>query len=145
MKILIVDDDRVRGEKLTLHLIEKGVISQADVATATCAIEAKKLLQAAYYDVLILDVVLPLRDKEKCDASIGIAFLQQITEISQYKKPARIIGITAHVTDIATFKAEFEKYCLTVIEASPRSSVWKDKCAEAISYLSASQLGRSVT
>jgi hypothetical protein len=51
-----------------------------------------------------------------------------------YKRPERIIGITAYVDDIPSFREKFEQYCFTVIEANPARGDWKSTIADALLY-----------
>jgi len=144
MKILIVDDDKRRGQKLLEYLLANSVISESDITFASCVNEAKLLVEAAYFDVLILDVVLPRRHNETPDAANGIAFLGQLNRSPRLKKPEKIIGVTAHLKDIGSFREEFEQYCLTVIEAAPLLADWKSKLLHAISYMADSHLTRTI-
>lgn len=144
MKILIVDDDTRRSGGLVTHLTSAGVAQDSDIVTASCIGDAKHLLKSVYYDVLILDVVLPQRRDEGPSAEYGIAFLGYLNRSSSIKKPEKIIGVTAHLEDIGRFRATFENYCLAVIEAGAGSSEWKGKVVQALSYTAASQLARSI-
>lgn len=145
MKLLIVDDDLKRARNLQLFLEVNYSISKADIHHADCVDAAKGLLKAIYFDALILDVVLPKRSGEKPEASIGIALLDQVARAAFLKKPEKIIGITAHLDDISSFRREFETNCLTVIEAPMISDEWKKKIGEALRYTGASKISRATS
>lgn len=145
MKILIVDDSNLRAERLLCHLIERGVCTKSDVEIADCVVQAKAALEAAYFDALVLDVVLPNRAGERADPKWGLGLLNQLARSPRFRKPEKIIGLTAHVSDIAAFKAEFEKHCLTVIEADISTSQWKETVVNSLDYTASSKLARCVS
>jgi hypothetical protein len=96
-------------------------------------------------DYLVLDVVLPKRkDKIGPLPLNGIGLLKELNRESSLKKPERIIGITAHLSDLQSFRSEFEQSCNIVIEAPPNSDVWKRKIAGSLSYTGVSKTSRAV-
>ncbi|SDM54883.1 response regulator [Polaromonas sp. JS666] len=142
MKLLIVDDDEKRSDGLKAYLEAHCSIPASDIFKASHFDEAKKLLKAIYFDVLVLDVVLPKRLNEKSDARVSLQLIEQLSRNAYLKKPEKIIGITGHLDDIGGFRREFEKNCLVVIEAPSNSDVWKKKIGESLSYTDASKFSR---
>jgi CheY-like chemotaxis protein len=145
MNILIVDDDVARSSSLISYLTSYGRIHTSEITTATNINDAKRLLAACYFDVLILDVMLPKRDGETANPNAGIAFLDYLNRTSMLKKPEKIIGLTARINDIGRYRVSFEKHCLTVIEATPTSAAWKKHLLTAIGYMQSSKLARAAT
>jgi len=144
MRVLIVDDDRVRAQRLQEYLTSKEVgISHVIHVEATD--DAKNLLRASYYDVLILDVVLPKRKGESADYSHGLSLLRQVNTSAMLKKPEKVIGITSYLHDIDGFRSVFEEYCMMVIEAPRNSSQWKGRIVAALSYTFASKIVREAS
>ncbi|SPY45281.1 alpha/beta hydrolase [Photobacterium damselae] len=82
---------------------------------------------------MILDVVLPKRS-ETPSANFGLALLSDIKKRPNILKPNKIVGITAHTDDIASFKDEFENHCEIVIEASHRNKTWKSRIIDSIKF-----------
>jgi hypothetical protein len=145
MKILIVDDDKNRLSSLANHLISQNIAGRGEVIEVDCADAAKQEMKVSYFDVLILDVVLPKRSGESGDPKIGLALLGQLSRSAKLHKPEKIIGITAHLNDINTFKLEFDKYCLTVIEANPNLVGWRTNLVNSLSYTFNSKLARTIS
>lgn len=144
MKVLVVDDDVKRREKLKLY-VDNQNIPYLEHFTCTGSVdEAKKYLKSVYYDLLILDVVLPKRDYETASSSFGLALLDQLTRSLSLKKPGAIIGITAHLEDIAHYKNEFEKKCHVVIEAPSNEDAWKKRIVDFIRYNLSSTFSRTI-
>lgn len=144
MKVLIVDDDIARADSLKAYLCDDVIIPGIEVIIATNIDEAKNIVKVQYFDVLVLDVVLPKRKNEKPNFVNSFSFLRQISRSTFYKKPEKIIGITAHESDISNFRDEFEKYCLTVIEAANHMGGWREKIANSLGYTSDSKLSRKL-
>lgn len=144
MRILIVDDDKKRSVSLIDFIADSGISDRQNIETAECLDAARELLRRSYFDVLILDVVLPKRTNSKPDANEGLKVLRLLSHSSHYNKPERIIGITAHIDDISQFRMEFDKYCLAIVEAHPTTIAWKSKITGALTYTSASKMKRSV-
>ena len=144
MKVLILDDDVERANSLKEYLYNDVVIPGAEITILTNIDEAKNIVKVKYFDVLVLDVVLPKRKAETPNFNNSFHFLHQISRSNFYKKPEKIIGITAHESDISNFKEEFEKYCLTVIEAANHMGGWREKIANSLGYTSESKFSRKI-
>ena len=136
MKILIVDDDTFRTSSLQQFFISEKILSEEEIYIATNSQDAEDLLARFYFDVLVLDVVLPLNSIDKKPTSKnGIGILNSITRSNtSIRKPGKIIGITAHIADLGRFKKRFEDYCLIVIEANRLTVGWKTKLADYVRY-----------
>nr|WP_294863771.1 response regulator [uncultured Pseudogulbenkiania sp.] len=143
MNILIVDDDCSRQSELARHLSSCIEIGAINITTVDNVDEAKRLLRGVYFDALILDVVLPKKKDSSANFSNGIGLLSQISRSPSLKKPEKIIGITAHLDDISSFREEFEKYCHTIVEAQQGHGAWKSKISSALSYAFKARVDRS--
>ena len=145
MKILIVDDDLPRRKNLIAYLQRRDVVSSDDVSEAGNIDEARELLSRIYFDVLLLDVILPKRNRGTPSCKHGLTLLSQLTRSPIYKKPAKVIGFTAHVSDIAKYRVQFDRLCFTIVEAGVSSKGWRGKIAAALSYESRAKLAESVS
>ncbi|UUC96134.1 MULTISPECIES: hypothetical protein [Comamonas] len=144
MRILIADDDLARAQRLSAHLQESLSVPENHICIAECFDEAKKAMRASYYDVLLLDVVFPKRKGEKGSSKLSLQLIEELGKNAKLKKPEKIIGITAHANDIGSYREDFEKHCLLVIEASAGSSTWRDKITSSLRYTGSSQISRAV-
>lgn len=109
MKILVIDDDKSRSARLKKYIDSNAIPEIESITLAGYIDESKQYLKSVYYDLLILDVVLPKRSSEAASSENGLTLLDQISRSSFLKKPGAVIGITAHLSDIESYRKEFEK------------------------------------
>ncbi|MEH6450830.1 MAG: response regulator [Oleispira sp.] len=141
MKILVVDDDEVRLNVIVDLLIDRCLLTKDQVDTATCSTVARRKIRNDFYDLLILDVILPKVDVNP-SANNGLELLESLSTKGNLNKPTNVIGITASVNDIASFKDKFNELCFQVIEATNRTFEWKDKIVNSVNYLKSSLVRR---
>lgn len=143
MKILIVDDNVIRAKSIKKFLISEKSIPDDNIKIRYNSSSALSLMRRERFDVLILDVVLPYLDEEaSCLNSYKL--LENIANNPKFKKPRKIIGITAHISDIGSFKEKFDSYCFSLIEASNDNPAWKGNIMSAINYEIESEISRSI-
>lgn len=142
MKVLLVDDNDSRVIALTAWMVNFGV-STSNITAVDNTVAARGLITRNYYDVLLLDVVLPKRSDEKAQWINGIDLLKYVTSSSRVRKPEKIIGITAYSDDIASFRDKFEEFCLSVIEVKGNDAEWQKRLSVAFSYTQGSKIARA--
>lgn len=135
IKVLIVDDNKKRIEKLEKKLLESELKEFFQLKVCETADEARIATRRTHYDLLVLDVVLPKKHGNTPQASTGIKLLEDFHLNKRYLAPSRIIGITAHISDISIYKTDFEKFTSIVIEAVDNSSDWMDTILNMLSTL----------
>ncbi|MBG6110987.1 nucleoside phosphorylase/CheY-like chemotaxis protein [Flavobacterium sp. CG_9.10] len=124
-KILIVEDniDKLRDILKTLEC----VYNVDDVDHALDSFDAKKKLKENFYDLLILDIAIPLRKSETIDLEGGIKLLKEIHERDFYKIPSHIIGLTINEEVFSKATSEFGNHILSVIRYSLTDVEWQKK------------------
>lgn len=143
MKILIIDDDRNRSQDLKKYLSSQSNLSSCELVVAEYSDEATQLLKEVYFDVVVLDVVLPKRKDETPSAQHGLSLLERLSRGYRIKKPERIIGITCHLDDIEAFRSEFNKHCHLIIEAQVGGDSWKESVRQGLDYTFSARIDRS--
>jgi DNA-binding response OmpR family regulator len=93
-KLLVVDDEENLRELYRLELGEEGY----DVHTAANASEAARMLSAAKYDVIILDLHIP--------GMSGIDFLQRIIAKDRLQRVILNTSYTAHKENFMAWAAD---------------------------------------
>lgn len=142
MKVLVVDDNKVRNKEIKNLLIENCKIQKNNIVLCLNAQDAKNHMRNTYFDIVILDVMLPQRD-ESPSAAVGIKLLEEVSRRPVLKTPGRVLGITANFDDINQYQSEFEKYFFTVIEATLTNKKWKGIIVDTIKYNMSSSISKS--
>jgi len=139
MITILVVDDNTNKIKSIRSLIDK--IPEIDgFDTATNITAAKKLLSEKHFDLLILDLGLPLRDGDDALPENGINFLDDINKTKRLIKPFHIIGFSAFDDYIEQFKSYFEDELWTLIKYNESSNAWEKKILNKINYLIKSKM-----
>lgn len=145
MKILILDDDLNRASKLQTQIARETGIDISDITAVPEAYTALEKLKKTYFDVLVIDVVIPRRENETASARNGLDLLKKIDSGSGLRKPGRIVGITANITDIEKYRKEFSDHCVAVIQATPGEATWRSTVCKAITNQRDSSISKTVS
>ena len=133
VKILVTDDNPKKIKELRGLLDGIPELTKYDVAQDV--ITAKRLLSVNHYDLLILDLQLPLRVGDDPKPSNGIDFLNEINRSNRLVKPFHIIGFTEFDELHTEFAQNFDDELWTLIKFEPSSKVWQKRLMRKIEYL----------
>jgi len=133
MKILIVDDKQIKIRALK-KVVEKHIRVE-EIETATNIIAAKKNLVEYQFDLLVLDLSLPLRDGDDPKAENGIDFLNEIKRSNKFKRPVHIIGFSEYDEYISKFNLDFNEDLWTLIKYDPTSDGWQKQIEQKIEHI----------
>jgi nucleoside phosphorylase len=105
-KILVVDDNPAKLARI-IKILEEVGLARAQIDVAQTGVEARKYLTASIYDLMILDIALPMRPDSKPDRRGGISLLEEIVERGVYRLPQSVVGLTAYDDLQAEFTEQF--------------------------------------
>lgn len=124
MHVLLIDDDYAKIERLKSFLIEQGV-EKNDLLIATDAADASRKLKAYKIDLMLVDVLLPVRKDAKPCADSSINLLRQIVEDGIFPTPTHILGVTACEETRNTVDEQFRELVTNVLHVSADQDDWK--------------------
>lgn len=132
--ILVVDDDQNRVRAVTSVVAAvlgdtSSVDYCSDVATAVRRMAAKR------FDVVVIDVVLPLRIDAPPVPEGGIVLLREILRGSVVRMPTYIIGLTSYEDAFAKASAEFVSNALTLLRFSASETTWEDALRSRLKHV----------
>lgn len=133
MRILIVDDDPQKLSVVRAFLTENG-IDIGDISTAGHAAEARILLDKAFFDVLLIDVLLPARRGAIPRGQDSIELLRQIVEDGTTPAPRYILGMTASLDAQASFQSEFRSLVTHVLHVAPGEGLWRQHLLTQLNF-----------
>lgn len=134
MRFLIVDDDSHKIETIMALLIERGV-NESDVLTTEHAAGARRILEQGSVDVLLIDILLPLRSGTKPDGVNSIELLRQIVEDGTTPSPRYIFGITASQDALDEYTNEFRSLVTQVLHVTPGEDSWRESLSTLLLLL----------
>ncbi len=135
IRILVVEDNNAKQDNIKSTILDVGNIKEDDLIIVNCVKEAKKLLYENYFDLMILDLVLPVEVDDDAEAKNGIAFLETIHNSPYIKPPIYIIGLSSHSDEVTKFREQFTKRLWHLIEYQADSEAWKDQLTNVIYHL----------
>jgi nucleoside phosphorylase len=133
IKIIIVDDNPIKTNAILSQIKNYPDIKEDNLETCPDLISAKRLIKKNQYDLMILDLQLPMRFGEQPKSDAGATFLEEISSSVVYKKPLHIIGMTSHEELKTQFTDKFDIWAL--IQYNETSTEWKEKLNGKLSYL----------
>lgn len=134
MKILIVDDENSKVVEIARVVQDSGVDPGA-IQVVTTAAAAVSALKSGYYDLLIIDLVLPLRVGENPERSGGVSLLKQVHRSSEIQAPEFILGLTADEAALAESKDSFTDLLWSVELSGHGNGEWKLRLQQKLQHL----------
>lgn len=134
MKVLIIDDDDIKIKVITRFLLELKGFDEKNIIECTNIVDGKRELRLNKYDILLLDMQLPTRDKGLPMPKAGLAFLNELRNHRRYNQPKLIIGITAFEKELNSVKDDFDNMLEHIVYFSPTSDGWKNQLTEKFDY-----------
>jgi CheY-like chemotaxis protein len=128
MRILIVDDSNEKIANLVSFIRE--LSNFLDVDTAACVMDAKVKLHNEKYDLLISDLLLPIRLSDEPLLTGGISFIEEINRSQTLISPNYILGCTQYGEYLNKFSSIWK-----VLHYEPSSTVWKAELKALISHI----------
>ena len=135
MKVLIIEDDESKRERIIKVLIDANVVVRNDFTVCTNIIDAKKILRTTKFDILLLDMRLPNRaDSKDIKSMAGLEFLKEFKNDRRYHQPKEIIGITECEDELSKVKKDFDENLLQIIYYHPNNE-WEKLLINRFEYL----------
>ncbi|WP_420725615.1 hypothetical protein [Hwanghaeella sp. LZ110] len=134
MNILIVDDNPKRYGKLRPE-IEAAGVSPENVDIVVSIFDAKRSIQSKKYDLLILDILIPLRPEDDAHTDHSVDFLFEVQEESFVNKPTWILGITSDREIASDAVRRFSDCCWTVLDYSETDDEWIKRTLNCVTYI----------
>ena len=135
MKILIVDDSNEKAEKIVACIVDGAGISRDAIDVAFTVNDAKAKLRDTVYDLMILDIVVPLRGGERAQSEHSMALHIELRDRETLKKPRQIIGLTAYEEGYVALEPVFAQQSWAIIRYKSESNEWREQILRSVVYL----------
>lgn len=142
LSILIIDDTQDKIDTLTRFICDKfKSIRPTDIEIRMNTKEAFKLMQTRFFDLVMLDLNIPKKEKGNATPQNAVDFLDQINEYGDMiKQPAHILGITQMQGVPTEYKDSFDNNLWSLFCYGPDYYDWESKLERKIQYLLNSKL-----
>ncbi|MBX7109382.1 MAG: hypothetical protein K1X61_12100 [Chitinophagales bacterium] len=135
IQILVVEDNPHKQENIRQIIRDITNIKEDDLQIVSSVKEARKLLYDNYYDLMILDLVLPIETGMDADAKHGVQFLEDIHSSPMLKPPIHIVGLSQFGELVAKYHDQFSKKLWNLIDYHADSTGWQDQLKTIIFHL----------
>ena len=135
MNILLVDDNTQKLKALISMFVEECSIRREDIETARSASDARTKLKDTVYDLLVLDLAIPLRDEDDPDSKVSLELLNDIADRGRLKKPGYIVGCTAYDELRQSLSDDFRRHTWTIVHYDVATDSWKGPLKNSVQYI----------
>lgn len=135
IQILLVEDNPHKQNNIKTVILDNSNIKEGDLHIASSIKEAKRFLYENYYDLMILDLVLPLEENSDANAQFGLDFLEDIHANPMIKSPIQIIGLSGFSDMVEKHGVQFKKRLWHLIDYEADSTGWQDQLKSILYHL----------
>jgi nucleoside phosphorylase/CheY-like chemotaxis protein len=135
IKILVLDDTDQKVSYIKSVIVDNCNIADENIDVATSINSGRKLLCENDYDLLLLDLVLPLTEGEEPDRDEGPKFIDEIYTNERINVPNQIIGLTQFDECYFDLKERFEDKVWSLLKYEQSKNDWRIKLQNKIIHL----------
>ena len=133
-RILVVDDSQQKLARLTALLKQAGAERSA-IDLAQTGVHARELLAGHRYDLLILDIALPMRADDAPDRRGGLTLLEEVAESGNFKLPVHVVGLTGFEDLQEEFTSRFHSRMWILELYQSTETGWIDRLEALVRYI----------
>jgi nucleoside phosphorylase len=126
IRVLIVDDNKVKVDTFIKIIMSSGT-EKENIDVAFYGLEAREKLRQTQYDLMILDLALPMRNGDAPSHSGGVDLLDELSERPGYYRPLHIVGVTALEELVESFEQNFSDRMLNLLYYDPSTERWQSQ------------------
>jgi nucleoside phosphorylase len=130
----MVDDAPEKVSEVS-KLLMSGNTNQVQLDVASNGLEARQHLTQTQYDLLILDIKLPLRSKEEADKRGGMSLLTEIIMSGRFLRPTHVVALTGFDDLRKEFESKFNNGQWTIETYVPADLGWRERLKAKVEYI----------
>lgn len=142
ISVLIVDDDPGKVSRISDFLTKSGAVN-VSIEIAGDVSQARRALSGKYFDLMLLDILLPVREGGAPSGDVSVDFLRQIVEDESCPSPGRIVAITSDMSALDGHEAEFRSLVTQIIPVGFDSDNWMYSLDCLLIHMRASVLAKA--
>ncbi len=133
--ILIIEDDRDKMIAVKEVIVSINANLERSIQHAANIREAKLLLENNQFDIVIIDLVIPLRQGEVPNPQNSCDLIEELETTPFLKEPLFIIGLTKYDDLTDEFSEFFEKRLYYLLQYELNSLEWRQKLKRIIFHI----------
>ena len=126
INILIVDDDANKAKRINDVVLDSLSSQEEPVCTAQTITDAAEMLKKKNFDLMILDLNLPMRHGTLPSPDAGVKFLEHVQRKTELLTPTHIIGLTAFDNLLDEHESIFKGQVLSLVQYDQTTNAWED-------------------
>lgn len=135
IRILIVDDRTEKIVAVRKVLVERCSIADNSIEEANSVSSGLKALKKQFFDLVLLDLLLPqFDDDESASEDGGLSLLKSLNSASDLTLPLQIICLTEYADILNEKRSEFDRLMVNSIVKKDGDSQWIDQVAALVNY-----------
>lgn len=139
IKILLVEDNQAKLKAVLTGLFQVNGVGDDCIHKARDVQEAKLKLKSEHYDLMILDISIPLTSDLDPNPEGGNLLLDEILARDIYHKPREVIGLTAFSEVKLSSEAKFGNELWSVLHYSATNDDWLHQIQRKIKHIIANK------
>lgn len=144
MKILLVEDIEEKAEQVRRTIFGALGADHAQIDVARSFIAATRHLERVAYDLLLLDIVLPIRDGEQPASDGGKKVLTEIASGLTCRRPSHIICLTEFEERAELLEEDENRALVHIVIYREADSGWREALTTKARYVQARLLEAEV-
>ena len=133
IRVLIMDDTPEKTDKIKSVLMSKCLLREQEIAEAKSINSGRRMLSSESYDLLILDLVMPVNDGEEVGAEgQSEGFIDELSRVGRLNKPIYIIALTQFPEKLEKNQQTYAKKLWKLIPYDLKQTEWEDVLQDAV-------------
>lgn len=132
IKILIMDDNTDKINRIISVLTGMCMVSANNIDIARSLNSGRKKLSENFYDLLLLDLVLPVDDDEPIEPGKSENFIDELSRIGRFKKPVYVIGLSQFEDKVVANTVKYENKLWKLIHYNLQKDDWEQILQNAV-------------
>lgn len=140
IRVLIMDDTPDKTAKIKSVLKERCLLKEEEIEWAGSINSGRRKLASMVYDLLILDLVMPINDGDEVEAEGNSeSFIEELSRVGRLHKPVYIIALTQYEEKVEKHRKSFAKKLWKLIHYDLKETDWEDVLQEAVDTIVATK------
>lgn len=133
LSVLIVDDDESKRRTVS-EIISRVVYDQAYIELAVNVSDAFRRIRARQFDLVVLDLCIPMRDGEMPKPDSGLSLLTALNR-KDVLTPSHVVGLSEFADLVNEQRHEFESKLWHIIKYDRSGGPWIDQLEEKVRHI----------